>query len=244
MPPSLSPDSEPVQEGEQNNRQEQELIVPDTISVLPLRNTVVYPSNVLPLVVERPGSIQLIDDALAGDRMVALVALRNPDAENPVPSDMYGMGVLAVVHRMARDKEGATLRLIVQGLDRVRIGEYAQTEPYMRATYERVAESAVEGVELEALTRSLKDLFRRMAELTPHFTDETVEGVLETEDPARLAYQVAATTRMSLEERQALLEQDDVSEKLRRLIELFTREIDILELGQKIRSDAQSEISD
>jgi ATP-dependent Lon protease len=244
MPPSQSPDPEFVQEVEENNTQEPEVIIPDTISILPLRNTVVFPSNVLPLVVERPGSIQLIDDALAGDRVVALVALKNPDAEDPVSADMYGMGVLAVVHRMARDKEGATLRLIVQGLDRVRIGEYTQTEPYMRATYERIAESAVEGVELEALTRSIKDLFRRMAELTPHFTDETVEGVLETEDPARLAYQVAASTRMTLEERQALLELDDVSEKLRRLIELFTREIDILELGQKIRNDAQSEIGD
>ncbi len=102
-------------------------------------------------------------------------------------------------------EEGTTLRLIVQGLDRVRVDSYTQTEPYMRATFERVAESAAEGVELEALTRSLKDLFRRMAELTAHFTDETVEAVLETEDPTRLAYQVAANTRMTLEARQAFL---------------------------------------
>ena len=144
---------------------------------------------------------------------------------------------------MARDR-GRRTPADRPGTDRVRIHEVLQTEPYMRATYERVPESAVEGVELEALVRSLKDLFRRTAELTAHFTEETVSAVLETEEPARLAYQVAANTRMALEDRQELLEMDDVSEKLRRLIELYTREIDILELGQKIRDDAQSEIGD
>lgn len=232
------------QEVLENHENEQTVRELETVSILPLRNTVVFPSNVLPLVVERPGSIQLIDDALAQDRVVALVALKNPDVKDPEPADLYEVGVLAVVHRMARDREGAALRLIVQGLDRVRVHEVVQTEPYMRATYGRVPESAVEGVELEALVRSLKDLFRRTAELTAHFTEETVSAVLETEEPARLAYQVAANTRMPLENRQELLELDDVSEKLRRLIELYTREIDILELGQKIRDDAQSEIGD
>lgn len=244
MSESHSVEQQVKQEVLENHENEQTVRELETVSILPLRNTVVFPSNVLPLVVERPGSIQLIDDALAQDRVVALVALKNPDVKDPEPADLYEVGVLAVVHRMARDREGAALRLIVQGLDRVRVHEVVQTEPYMRATYERVPESAVEGVELEALVRSLKDLFRRTAELTAHFTEETVSAVLETEEPARLAYQVAANTRMPLENRQELLELDDVSEKLRRLIELYTREIDILELGQKIRDDAQSEIGD
>jgi len=244
MSESHSVEQQVEQEVLENHENEQTVRELETVSILPLRNTVVFPSNVLPLVVERPGSIQLIDDALAQDRVVALVALKDPDVRDPEPADLYQVGVLAVVHRIARDREGAALRLIVQGLDRVRIHEVLQTEPYMRATYERVPESAVEGVELEALVRSLKDLFRRTAELTAHFTEETVSAVLETEEPARLAYQVAANTRMALEDRQELLEMDDVSEKLRRLIELYTREIDILELGQKIRDDAQSEIGD
>jgi len=244
MSESHSVEQQVEQEVRENHENEQAVRELETVSILPLRNTVVFPANVLPLLVERPGSIQLIDDALAEDRVVALVALKNPDVKDPEPADLYEVGVLAVVHRMARDREGAALRLIVQGLDRVRIREVLQTEPYMRATYERVPESAVEGVELEALVRSLKDLFKRTAELTAHFTEETVSAVLETEEPARLAYQVAANTRMPLEGRQELLELDDVSEKLRRLIELYTREIDILELGQKIRNDAQSEIGD
>jgi ATP-dependent Lon protease len=244
MSSSQIPDSQLTQEVLPDNTQTDVMPDLETVSVLPLRNTVVFPSNVLPLVVERPGSIRLIDDALAGVRTVALVALKDPDVENPTPADLYTVGVLAVVHRMARDKEGTSLHLIVQGLDRIRIQEPTQTDPYMRATYERVPEFAVEGVQLEALMRSLKDLFHRTAELSSHFTEETVSSVLETEEPARLAYQVAANTRLDLPTRQALLELDDVSEKLRRLIELYTREIDILELGRKIRDDAQSEIGD
>ncbi len=244
MSESQSVEQEVSQEVLEDHENQQAVRELETVSILPLRNTVVFPSSVVPLVVERPGSIQLIDDALAEDRVIALVALKNPDVKDPEPSDLYGVGVLAVVHRMARDREGAVLRLIVQGLDRVRIHEVLQTEPYMRATCERAPESTVEGVELEALVRSLKDLFRRAAELTGHFTEEIVAAILETEEPVRLAYQVAANTRMSLEGRQELLELDDVSEKLRRLIELYMREIDILELGQKIRNDAQSEIGD
>ncbi|NLX42347.1 MAG: endopeptidase La [Chloroflexi bacterium] len=225
--------------------QEQALIHDlETVSILPLRNTVVFPTNLLPLVVERPASVKLIDDALMGDRIIALVALKNPDVQEPEPTDLYDVGVLVVVHRMARERDGGALRLIVQGLDRVRIREVVSTEPYLRGTFERIPESAVEGVELEALMRSLQDLFRRTAELSAHFTEETVDAVLEAEEPARLAYQVAANTRMTLQGRQDLLELDDVSEKLRWLIDLYMREIDILELGQKIRDDAQSEIGD
>jgi len=241
---SQIPDSPAYQEELQDESRDREAADLETVSILPLRNTVVFPTNVLPLVVERPGSIQLIDDALVGDRLVLLVALKNPEVEDPTPEDLYEVGVLAVVHRMARDKEGSVLRLIVQGLDRVRITGFTQTEPYMRGTFVRIAESAEEDVVLEALSRSLKDLFHRVAELTAYFSDEMVEAVLETEQPARLAYQVAASTRMTLQARQALLELEDTSELLRRLIEVLTREVDILELGQKIRNDAQSEIGD
>jgi len=244
MSSSQFADQTPTQEVITDQTQESVSSQFETISVLPLRNTVVFPSNVIPLVVERPSSIRLVDDALMGDRVIALVALRNPEVENPQPQDLYEVGVLAVIHRMARDREGATLHLIVQGLDRIRIHAITQTEPYMRATFERAPESVEEGVELEALVRSLKDLFRRTMELTPHFPEEAVEAILETDDPTRLAYQVAANTRLSLEARQELLELDDVSEKLRRLIDVFTRELEIQELGQKIRDAAQSEIGD
>ncbi len=214
------------------------------ISVLPLRNTVVFPSIVLPLAVERPRSIRLVDDALMGDRQVALVALKDPEVEDPEPEDLYTMGTLAVIHRMARDPSGAGLHLIVQGQERVRIVEFIQSEPYIRARIERAPEIVQEGVELEALTRSLAELFQRLVELTAYIPEEIAASVLETEDPTRLAYLVAASTRMDLPTRQEILELDDVSEKMRRLVSVLTREVEVLELGQKIRSDAQSTIED
>lgn len=214
------------------------------ISVLPLRNTVVFPSVVLPLAVERPRSVRLVDDALMGDRQIALVALRDPEVQDPEPEDLYTVGTLAVIHRMARDPGGSGLHLIVQGQERVRIVEFVQSEPYIRARVERAPETLEEGVELEALTRSLADLFRRLVELTAYIPEEVASSVLETEDPTRLAYMVAASTRMDLATRQEILELDDVSEKMRRLVGVLTREVDVLELGQKIRNDAQSVIEE
>ncbi len=214
------------------------------ISILPLRNTVVFPSIVLPLAVERPRSIRLVDDALVGDRQVALVALRDPEIEDPEPEDLYRTGTLAVIHRMARDPGGSGLHLIVQGQDRVRIVEFVQNEPYIRARIERAPEVLAQGVELEALTRSLAELFQRLVELTAYIPEEVASSVLETEDPTRLAYLVAASTRMDLATRQEILEMDYVSEKMRRLVGVLTREVDVLELGKKIRSDAQSVIEE
>lgn len=233
-----------AKEREAQHEQSPQLMAGDhqEISILPLRNTVVFPSVVLPLAVERPGSVRLVDDALVGNRLVVLVALQDPEVENPEPGDLYSVGTLAVIHRMARDQGGAGLHLIVQGLERVRLVEFVQTEPYMRARIERAPETLEEGVELEALTRSLAELFERLVELTAYIPEEVVTSAVESEDPLRLAYLVAASTRMSLAMRQEVLELDDVAEKARRLVGVLTREVDVLELGRKIRSDAQSVI--
>jgi ATP-dependent Lon protease len=214
------------------------------ISILPLRNTVVFPSIVLPLVVERPRSVHLIDDAVVADRLIALVALKDAQVEDPEPEDLYSVGTLAVIHRMARDQDTSGRHLIVQGMERVRILEIVQTEPYLRARVERVPETLEEGVELEALTRSVSDLFERLVDLTAYIPEEVASSVIETQDAIRLAYLVAASTRMEMSTRQEILELDDVTEKLRRLVGVLTREVDILEMGKKIRTDAQSVIED
>ena len=123
------------------------------LAVLPLRNTVVFPLTVLPLIVERPRSIRLVDDAVVADRLITLVALKNPEVDEPEPSDLYGMGTVAIIHRMARTPDGARLHLVVQGVERVRIKEIIQTEPYFRAEVEKAPEVIEEGVEMEALMR-------------------------------------------------------------------------------------------
>ena len=221
--------------------EEEQLPVPEELPVLPLRNTVIYPLIVLPLAVQRPRSVRLVDDAVVADRLVALVGLKDPEVEDPTPSDVYTVGTMAMIHRLARAPDD-TLHIIVQGLERVRITEFTQTDPYMRATVEMAPEVTEDSVEMEALVRNIADLFQRLVRLAAHIPDETVSNVLNTEDPRQLAYMVATSTRIDVPTRQEILEMDSVSEKLRRLLTLLTREVEVLEVGKKIQSDAQSGI--
>ena len=215
--------------------------IPGELPILPLKNTVVFPLTVLPLVVQKPRSVRLVDDVVVADRQVGLVALRNPEVEDPTPNDLYTMGTVATIHRLARAPDG-TLHIIVQGTERIRILEFTQTEPYMKARVEPAPDIVEEGVEVEALVRSTADLFRRLVGLAAYLPEEVVANVLSVEDPRQLAYMIATSTRMDMAVRQEILELDRVSEKLRRLLTVLTREVEVLELGKKIQSDAQSGI--
>ncbi len=215
--------------------------IPGELPILPLKNTVVFPLTVLPLVVQKPRSVRLVDDVVVADRQVGLVALRNPEVEDPTSNDLYTMGTVATIHRLARAPDG-TLHIIVQGTERIRILEFTQTEPYMKARVEPAPDIVEEGVEVEALVRSTADLFRRLVGLAAYLPEEVVANVLSVEDPRQLAYMIATSTRMDMAVRQEILELDRVSEKLRRLLTVLTREVEVLELGKKIQSDAQSGI--
>ncbi|MHB0859477.1 MAG: endopeptidase La [Anaerolineae bacterium] len=213
--------------------------IPRVLPVLPLKNTVVFPLTVLPLAVQKPRSVRLVDDAVVADRMVALVALRDPETEEPGPNDVYTVGTLAVIHRLARAADG-TVHIIVQGLERIRVTEFMQSEPYMRAYVEDAPETTEEGVEIEALQRSTTDLFRRLVDLAAYLPEEVVSNALNADDPRQLAYMIASTTRMEMATRQEILELDSVADKLRKLLVALNREVEVLELGKKIQTDAQS----
>lgn len=217
------------------------LAFPAELPVLPLKNTVVFPLTVLPLIVQKPRSVRLVEDAIVADRMVALVALKDPQVEEPKPSDLHTMGTLAIIHRLARSSDGG-LHVIVQGLQRLRLGEFTQTQPYMRAKVIEAPDVQEEGVEIEALVRSTTDLFQRLVGLAAYIPEDTPANALEGSNPRQLTYMVATSTRMSMETRQEILEADRVSDKLRRLLAVLTREVEVLELGNKIKSDAQSGI--
>jgi len=217
------------------------LAIPPELPILPLKNTVIFPLTVLPLIVQKPRSVRLVDDAVVADRMVALVALKDPKIEEPTPDDVYQMGTMAVIHRLARASDG-TLHIIVQGLERIRITEFTDTEPYMRARVEMAPEVTEEGVEMEALVRSATDLFRRLVGLAAYLPEDVITSALETNDPRQLAYLIATSTRMEMMTRQQILELDSVADKLRMLLGVLTREVEVLELGNKIKSDAQSGI--
>jgi len=213
--------------------------LPDELPVLPLKNTVVFPLMVLPLVVQKPRSVRLVDDAVVADRMVALVALRDPEVEDPTPEDLYEYGTVATIHRLARSADD-TLHIIVQGVERIRTAEYTQREPYMRARIVPAPEIVEDGVTLEAAMRTAADSFRRLVELASYLPDEAISSALGSDDPKQLAYMIASLTRMDMATREEILEMDSVTAKLRRLTEIVMREVAVLELSKQIQSDAQS----
>ena len=189
----------------------------------------------------RPRSVRLVDDAVAGQRIIGLVASKDPELETPGPDDLYRVGTAAAVHRLFRAPDG-TIRLLVQGLARFRTTEFTTTEPYLKARIQLSVETAEATLETEALMRNVREQFQRVAELVPSIPGELLSAVLNVEDPKQLAYTVATYQRMDLSEAQNILELDLVNQKLKRLLTLLGKEAEVLELGRKIQSEAQSEM--
>ena len=219
-----------------------DLNVPEELPILPLRGLVVYPGAAVPLLVGQPRSVRLVDDVMSGqERLIGLVASRDPAKEEPGPDEIYQVGTVAVVHRMFRAPDG-TIRLLVQGVARIRIEEYTATEPYLKARVKLIPEKVESGLEIEALMRTIGQQFRRLGELVPTIPEELLAMVQAIEDPLQLVYTVATYMRIDLKDAQELLEIDSVGEKLRKLMLLLGREVEVLELGRKIQDDARSEM--
>ncbi len=216
--------------------------IPDNLAILPLRGVVVYPLTAVPLTVGQPRSVKLVDDAAVGQRIIGLVTSTDPELETPGPADLYRVGTAAVVHRLFRAPDG-TIRLLVQGLARFRVVEFTQEEPYLRASIELTPEVLTEeSLEVEALMRNIGGQFQKLGELVPSMPAELLSAALGVEDPRQFVYTVATYQRMELADAQHLLELDSVVEKLRRLLTLLAKEVEVLELGRKIQSEAHTEM--
>jgi ATP-dependent Lon protease len=217
--------------------------IPSELPILPLRGTVVYPLMVLPLTVGQPRSVRLVDDVVVGNRLVGLVTSKDPDVDEPSPDQVFTLGTAAIIHRLIKAPDG-TLRIIVQGIERIRIDEWTEHEPYLRAKVSQMPDILPEegDVEAEALMRNVVDLFGRLVALVPHLPDELMMAASNTEDPRQLAYLVGTSIRMDIADAQGILEEDRVVDKLRRLTKILSRELEVLELGKKIQTEAQSEM--
>jgi len=216
--------------------------IPDALSVLPLRDTVAFPMAVIPLLVGQERSVKLVEDAMRANRLIALVAQKEMEARPAGPEDLYRVGTAAVIQQLLRAPDGS-LRLVVQGLERIRIVEFARTEPYLVARIERSPEGAEEGVEVEALLRAVRDLVRRLTPLIPDLPDELDGAVQLLTDPRQVAYLVATSVPISVAARQDILEIDSILGKLRRLVELLQHEAAVRELGRKITRETEEEMS-
>ena len=214
---------------------------PDVLPILPLRGVVVYPNTAVPLTVGQERSIRLVDAVVGGDKLVGLVAALNPEQETPGPNELYKIGTIATVHRLLRAPDG-TVRLLVQGMERFRLGEFVAEEPYLKAHVSLLPESPETNLETGALARSARDQFQQITEMIPSFPDELVGSITSLEDPLQTAYTIANFQRIALKDAQEILELDSVYEKLKKLIGLLVRETEVLQIGQKIQNEARGEI--
>ncbi len=215
--------------------------LPDELPILPLRGVVVYPLTAVPLTVGQARSIQLIDDAVLNKKIVGLVASKDPTVEEPTPDQCFTLGTAAVVQRLLRLPDG-TIRLLVLGLERIRITAYTSTQPYLKAKVEPAPEHTETTVEVEALRRNIGAMFGRLVELVPGIPDEIAAVALNIEDPRQLAYAIATYMRIDLNDAQEILELDDATSKLRKVTGLLSKELEVLELGRKIQTEAHSEM--
>jgi len=221
--------------------EEKQPIIPEELAILPLRGVVVYPLTFQALSVGQPRSIQLVDEATVSKQLIGLVTARDGETEEPSPDDVYDVGVAATIHRMIKAPDGS-IRLLVQGIERIRIRAWAEEKPYLRARVSALPESAEKNLEVEALMRNAVDLLRRLVSLVSQLPDELTMAALNLDDPRQLVYFIATNIRMEIPDAQAILEIDGIREKLLKLTSLMTKELEVLELGRKIQTEAQSEM--
>ena len=224
-------------------RDEKEPTIPDVLGILPLRGTAIFPQAVTPLAVGRPGSVRLVQEALQGSRILGAVMQRDPAADDPRAQGLHAIGTVILVHKAMKQPDG-TLRLVVQGLSRFRITDVLQEAPFLRARIERLIDDVPATLEVEALARTASTLFQKVVSLSPTLPDELANIVGAAEAPGVIADLIAGSLPiLPTALRQELLETIPVAERLQRLVAALTKEAEVLELGSKIQSEAQSEMS-
>jgi ATP-dependent Lon protease len=226
---------------EQALRQAEGQPLPGALPVLPLKGMVTYPDTVTPLAVGQERSIELVNDVLSGERMLAMVASKDPELDEPGPGDLYDVGVAGVVARMLKVPDG-TIRILVQGAQRIRVSDYVTEKPYLVARIEELPDVVEPSDELEALTRNVQNTFTQIIEQIPYLPEELQLAVTNIDDPSALTHLIAGSLRIATEEKQELLEEVDVTRRLRRLSEILARELEVIQLGSKIQSQVQSEM--
>jgi ATP-dependent Lon protease len=215
--------------------------LPSELPILPLRRTVAFPLTLQPLAVNRPVSIESVNRALAADRLIFLVLQQN-DNDDPQPDDVFRVGTVAVIRQMA--KGGGGINIIVEGLARARADAVTRTGTSMRARITPLPETVERTIEVEAHVRRIQELIEKALALSTGLSEELRSVVMNIDDPLRLLYVLASLLDIKPAEKQTLLEENDLTQKLQTIVNALTREISLLELKGKIESQAQQEMSD
>jgi ATP-dependent Lon protease len=211
------------------------------LAVLPIKSAVVFPSLVMPLMISETRYAKLIDDALMAGEPIVLVTQKDPDIDFPAPDGLYGVGTVGAILKMLRFPDGS-VRFLVQGLSRVRIREYTELEPYLKARVEPIDEILEQNVQTEALVRNILEQLKKVVQLAPYLPDDLQVSAMNTEDPSKLADLIASNLNLTTPQKQEALEIANVSDRLKRLTTLIAKEIEVLEMSKKIQSEAANEM--
>ena len=216
--------------------------LPETLPILGLSDIVIFPGAVVPLLVETGPSLKLVDDIVAGDRLLGALLQRNPDVPEPAPVDLYEVGCVSRLTKMMKFPDG-TVRVLVEGLWRIRVKNFSPPAPYLRAGYDLLRDETEETVELQAMLRNAHKQFEEIAKISTSLSDQVKIAALNTDHPGHFADLIAANLNLTLDDRQKLLETISVRERLQKLLPMLNREQEVLTLSSKIQNDVASNIA-
>lgn len=235
----------PVLDEESSSENQQRPEVPSELNLLPLRDSVIYPMLIAPLSVARPSSVDLIDDSVSGtSRVIGVIAQKDANVDSPSFDDVYGYGCAVIIRTLVKLPDA--VRLIVQGIVRFKIVEPIQEKPYLRAKIEVIEEEEISELvkdEVEALRRTVSQLFERCVSLAPQLPDELRTLTQAVQEPNVMADLIAAHMPFAIEDKQQILETVDIRERLHLVVELLGREARVLELTSKVQNEVNTELS-
>ncbi|MBC8175091.1 MAG: endopeptidase La [Candidatus Marinimicrobia bacterium] len=214
----------------------------DSFPLMPLRNTVLFPQQVIPTYIGRERSLRLIDDLPAGKKLIVVVAQQDGSIENPEPSDMFAWGTLGIVLKVFEMPDGSK-SAIIQGLERIKVLSFIQEEPYYRVAVQRVKDKDVGTLETEALASNIRQVFQELIKVAPYLTDEHSGILSNIQTAGKLADRVISLITIPTNEKQEVLEELDVKQRLEKATVLINREIQRIQLGEKIQTEVHDEIS-
>ena len=220
------------------------IAVPDELPILPLRDTVLFPNSFMPLAVARESSVRLIDEAISQGKLIGVFTQRDASVEEPQQADLFEVGTASLIHKMFKLPDGS-LRLIVQGLERLRLDEVKETRPYLRARVTPAVEALRDDdrLEIDALLRNIKTNFQQVVSLSPLLSDDLQTLAANIAEAGRLADFIASSlTTIATPVKQEVLETLDVRARMDALNRILIKELEVLELGSKIQSQVQSEV--
>jgi ATP-dependent Lon protease len=222
-------------------REDDSVRVPESLSVLPLRDVVIFPGMITPLLVGRPRSLAALDEAMKGERLLLVLTQRQMNVDDPAPEDLYQVGTVVKILQLMRLVEG-TIRILVEGVARGEVQRFHKTRKYLRADVRALSGASLASNQMEAMVRSVSSQFTEYVQLNKRIPDEVLRSVLPIEDPDRLADSIASHLIAKIDSKQPLLEAVDLPVRYRQLGTILAEELEILRLEKKIEGEVRSQV--